>query len=175
MSWGRYDDNFADWPLWESVSYAARWHYIALVQTCCRLERWDGRLTLAAARRASDVGNADACHDELVGVDVVKVDGRELVLLRIDEHVPPPWVRKNAEDAKVRMRRMRKHRAGDHSECLPEKCPDASVTEIVTGNTGTGRDGPGRDGETNYSPTEGADDWPDQRLDVDPLTGGVDR
>jgi hypothetical protein len=106
VSWGRYDDNYCDWPLWEHVSFAARWHYQALVQTCCRLEQWDGRLTLTVARRVSDVGHADACHDELAAVDLVKVDGGQLVLLRIDEHVPPAPAQIAADPERDRARQL---------------------------------------------------------------------
>ena len=152
MTWGRYDDSFTDWPLWESVSLAARWHYVALVQLCCRQQRWDGRVPIGAARRASDVTDPDRCHDELAAVDLLKTDGQSVTLLRIDEHVPPPWIRNETENARIRMQRSRKHKAGDHSACLPGHCPEAAVTDGVTRNTGTGRDGTGRD--TNYSPTE---------------------
>jgi hypothetical protein len=53
--------------------------------------------------------------------------------------VPPPSVRNAAELTRIRMRRSRAHKAGDHSLCLPEHCP---VTADVTRNPGTGRDGP---------------------------------
>jgi hypothetical protein len=147
MSWTKIDDLFTEKPEWDGVSYEARWHYLAMVQACSRARRWDGRLPLMRALRASDVAQADACIDELAVVGFVIREPDTVILPRIEEHIPPPYIRENAAKSRDRMQRMRAHRNGDHSRCLPEHCD--WVTGAVTRNTGTGRDRTGRDGATS--------------------------
>jgi hypothetical protein len=155
MSWERFDDGFTDRPIWDGVSYEARWHYHALVGICCRQRRWDGLMPLPVARRASDVSDPDKCHAELERVGLVYVVADTVKLPHIDEHVPSPGVRANAVQAAVRMRahreRSRLHAAGDHSRCLPGKCESRDSSNDVTKNVGTGRVG---SGNPNYAPTE---------------------
>ena len=141
MTWLRYDDRFTGDPRWDRVSHAARWHYVALVELCGATERYDGVLPLLQAQRASDVPDPDAALKELSKARKVKVGRSKVTVLTIDEHVPPPSIRNNAEQSRERMRRKRAHDAGDHSLCLPDRCPDAPVTGHVTGNSGTGQDG----------------------------------
>jgi hypothetical protein len=149
MTWLRYDDRFTCAAGWDGVSYTARWHYVALVELCGSTGRYDGRLPLTLALRASDVPEPDGCLDELTRAGRVLVDGDTVTVLTIGEHIPPTYIRESAEKSKERMRRMRAHRNGDHSRCLPEHCPDATVqddvTAPVTRNTGTGRDGTGEE------------------------------
>jgi hypothetical protein len=140
VSWTRFDDLFTDQSCWDGVSYEARWHYLALVQTCSRQGRWDGWLPLANARRASDVPNPDGCLSELERVGLVAVVGDNVIVRRIDEHVPPAYIRENAAKTRERMRRKRAHDRGDHSLCGSDCVVPRPVTGVVTRNTGTGRD-----------------------------------
>jgi hypothetical protein len=160
MSWTRYDDLFTERPEWDGVPYPVRWHYLALVQACSRQRRWDGVLPLAHARRASDVEDPDDCHRLLAAAGLLKVDETAVRLLVIDEHIPPTYVRDNAKKSKIRMRRMRAHRSGDHSLCLPDSCPaappdSADVTSTVTRNAGTGQDRTGQDWHLSHEQSEG--------------------
>jgi hypothetical protein len=141
VTWSRFDDRWADRPVWESVDLASRWHYLCLIQSCSRNERYDGIVPLKLARRASDVDDPDECHAVLEAHSLLEIRGDEIRIVEIDEHVPPPSIRNNAEASKVRMARMRKHKNGDHSDCLSESCPQVPVTGFVTRNTGTGQDG----------------------------------
>lgn len=125
MSWLRYDDRFTEDCRWDTVSHAARWHYIAMVEECSRARTWDGRLPARRARRVSDVEDPDACLKELDDAGFVLNGITVVTLLEIAEHVPPASIRTNAEKTRVRMRRLRAHRAGDHSLCLPDHCPEA--------------------------------------------------
>lgn len=76
----------------------------------------------------------------------VTCDAVTVTVTRIEEHIPPPSVRDNAEKSALRMRRKRAHDKGEHHLCLPKHCPDAppenapSVTRGVTRNPGTGLD-----------------------------------
>jgi hypothetical protein len=121
MTWVRYDDGFTGRPTWDGISYEARWHYLALVEVCCRQQRLDGCLPLELAHRVSDVPHPDACLVELTSGGWLKVDADTVTVLLIDEHIPPPSVRLNAQQSKERMRRMRErkrlHGMGDHSFC----------------------------------------------------------
>lgn len=145
MSWTRLDDAWTDSPRLVELSFQARWHYLALIQFCSRTKRFDGVLRIADARRCSDVDDParELAALEAVGLLTVLKTG-EVKLSQIDEHIPPPSVRENSERSKIRMRRKRKHDNGDHSDCLPDRCPKAPVTGDVTRNTRTGQDGTGR-------------------------------
>lgn len=150
MTWTRLDDGWTDRPIFEQLPYDVRWHYLSLVQFCSRTSRYDGEVRAADARRCSDVPDPVAALQALIDVGLVVAAEGCYRLPFIDEHIPPPSVREASEKAKVRMQRMRKHKNGDHSECLPEHCQNAEppepkppVTQDVTRNTGTGQDGTG--------------------------------
>lgn len=146
MSWTRLSDEWTERRIFEDLPYDARWHYLCMIQTCSRKQLWDGRLRRTDALRCSDVPEPADVLEMLIAVEIVKPDGAHVIVSAIDEHVPPPSVRLESERAKVRMRRMRKHKAGDHSECLPGHCEHvpSDVTDDVTRNTRTGQDGTGQ-------------------------------
>lgn len=155
MSWTRLDDGWTERSVFEGMPYSTRWHYLCLIQLCSRTDRVDGCLTMSAACRASDVPHPAEALAQLAAVGLVETRDGTCRLPFIGDHVPPPHVRNAADAAKVRMRRSRAHKTGDHSLCLPENCPDAphvagDVTrnvadpERVTRNPGTGRDRTGQ-------------------------------
>lgn len=164
MSWTRLDDRWTERSVFDTVSLASRWHYLSLVQVCCRTDRVDGRLTTSAALRASDVDDPAGALAELVSAGLVEPVTGGFRLPHIAEHVPPEQVRNRADQAKLRQRRSRAHHAGDHATCRPDHCDDAAapvtphvtrdqahghafVTPAVTNvtrDTGTGRDGTGQ-------------------------------
>lgn len=164
MSWTRLDDRWTEQSVFDTVSLASRWHYLAMIQTCCRTDRVDGRLTSSAAKRASDVDDPVTALAELAAVGLVEPSTDGIRLARIAEHVPTLQTRNRTEQARLRQRRSRAHHAGDHAWCLPDHCDDAAdpvtphvtrdqahghafVTPAVTNVTrdvGTGRDGTGK-------------------------------
>jgi hypothetical protein len=146
MSWSRFDDAWVERQVFEELDLAARWHYLCLIQNCSRNDRFDGVMPYSAARRVSDVPNPDECITALETVSLVEVldEATRVRVTQIDEHIPPPSVRNNAANSRVRVSRMRRHKNGDHSECLPDHCTEAGSTPVtggVTRNTGTGQDG----------------------------------
>lgn len=181
MTWTRLDDTFTDSSDLAGLAHDVRWHYLAMIQFCSRTKRYDGVLKIADALRCSDVSDPAGAVDCLTTVGLVSNGEPGTVkLVLIDDHIPPPSVRENSEQSKVRMRRMRKHKNGDHSTCLPDQCKrvqvdpstgevsSAEVTTVtapVTRNTRTGQDGTGLYGEVPVSPSRdqpslGADGWP---------------
>lgn len=157
MSWTRLDDAWTDMPELAVLDLAARWHYLALIQFCSRTERIDGVMKRADARRCSDVDDPGTALAALLSAGLLAaLPGNDVKVVRIADHIPPPSVRKASEAAKLRKRRERAHKAGDHSSCLPENCDQApgsppvdpvtgEVTVDVTRDIGTGRDGTGQD------------------------------
>lgn len=164
MTWTRLDDQWCDGEEVNELSLPARWHYLCLIQWCSRTKRYDGLLRLKDAQRCSDLEDTPALISELAEQGLVQWQGDRLKVVRIDEHIPPPSVRENSERSKVRMRRSRAHRNGDHSHCLPKNCEfapagNAAVEEVragskshvahdVTRNTRTGQD---RTGQALYN------------------------
>lgn len=163
MSWTRLDDTWTDLPELSALDHQVRWHYLAMIQFCSRTKRFDGILRLADARRCSDVDEPAAAISTLVEAQLLMHLPSNLIKVsRIDDHIPPPSVRENSERSKIRMQRHRKHKNGDHSECLPENCEHAKekpavdtqtgeVTGPVTRNTRTGQDRTGQDYEASRS------------------------
>ena len=151
MSWSRFDDNWTRKIQSLGISYPARWHYMAMIQTCSATNRYDGRMLPAEARSCSDVEDPMGCLAELERIGLVtrdtSSDGERYIVIDIADHVPPPHLRdkKRKADQVTRQHRSRAHKAGDHSLCLPGKCPEAEVTSEVTRDIGTvtGQDGPG--------------------------------
>lgn len=142
MSWASYGDQFTRQAQWDHVSYEARWHYLALVEECVRAHRWDGRLPLNVARRASDVPDPDKAHTELERVGFAYVVADTVELPYIGHHIPPPGQRpdtllprKRENQAEYRRRRCER---GEHSkDCPATTCPEKQsrrVTDRVAGN-----------------------------------------
>jgi hypothetical protein len=150
MSWASFGDQYTRQGLWDHVSYEARWHYHALVEECVRGHRWDGRLPLSVARRASDVPDPDKAHAELEAVAMLYVVADTVELPYIGHHIPPPGDRpetllpRKAENQ--REYRLRKCERGEHSkDCPPAICPvkiakKQARDQRVTGNSESSRD-----------------------------------
>lgn len=169
MTWASWDDQFTEMPVWDGVSYEARWHYIALVTYCCSAHRWNGQMSRRQAERVSDVPEPHDAVEELITAGLLAELGTQVELLYIDSHVPPEGQRPDNLLPRKRRNQMEYRRRqcerGNHSKDCPAKtCPakhhgvtvSASagsapvpgtanvLTDRVTGNAGAGRDGAGR-------------------------------
>lgn len=164
MTWTRLDDSWTDKPQLADLDFATRWHYLAMIQFCCRNDRHDGSLRNSDARRASDHPEPPRALADLANAGLIEITSTGYRIIEIDAHVPPPWVAQKQERDRERKRRERAHKAGDHSLCDPDRCPavtpsvTTTVTPNVTTNPGTGRDGTGRASTTGDSAAELA--WP---------------
>ena len=155
MTWTRLDDAWTDLPELAALRFDVRWHYLAMIQFCSRTKRYDGVLKLADARRCSDVDDPAAAITELTTAGLlVQLSPSSIKVGHIDDHIPPPSVREHSAKTKIRMSRYRRHKNGDHSECIPGNCDQVKVdtttgevTGDVTRNPGTGQDGTGQDYE----------------------------
>lgn len=153
MTWTRLDDGWTDKPELEDLDFATRWHYLAMIQFCSRNDRDTGIIRAVDARRCSDVPEPARALAQLEQAGLITIEAKAYRIVNIDEHVPPPYIRNQAEKAKLRKRRERAHKNGDHSLCIFGSCSDAprpaeDVTGIVTRDIGTGRDGTGRAEDT---------------------------
>lgn len=158
MTWTRLDDSWTDDPIVNELPFEDRWHYLALVQFCSRTRKYDGLIRAVDAYRCSDHPDPHGAIRRMAALCLVTIQGANVMVNRIDEHIPPPSVRKNSERSKVRMRRSRLHKSGDHSQCLPSNCEAVkalapSVTADVTRNAGSGqvRSGPRKNPGENKS------------------------
>jgi len=163
VTWTRLDDGWTDLPLFESLPFETRWHYLALLQFCSRTSRYDGIVRGSDARRCSDVPDPVAALMTLHSVGLVVTDERGYRLPFIDQHVPPPYMRDEERKAgqRDRKRRERRHKIGDHALCDPEHCAGGpAVPRDMSRDAGTGRDGTGRgvgnEGEQQKLPNDPA-------------------
>ncbi len=157
MTWTRLDDGFTDRPIFEDLSYEARWHYLAMVSFCSRTSRYDGFIRASDARRCSDVPDPANALMMLSNHGLIAIADGGYVLSFIDEHVPPPHLRdeKRKQDQRDRKRRERQHKKDDHTYCSHPPEDQSRVTSPVT----SGRDGTGQDGAV-----EREQNWPQVRL-----------
>lgn len=138
MTWTRLDDGWTDRPILEQLPYDVRWHYLTLVQFCSRTSRYDGLVRAADARRCSDVPEPEQALKWLNDVGLLAYDAGLYRVVNIEEHIPPPSMRDERRKERQRddKRRSRLHRAGNHTECIPDHCPHVSTD---TGTTSTGQ------------------------------------
>jgi hypothetical protein len=178
MSWASYGDDFTSRPFWDNCPPWARWHYISLVERCCRDRRWDGRLPLAAALRTSDSPQPEVDLKELEARGLVTITDDTVSIVYIDEHIPPPKSRPEAlaprKRENQRAHRQRQCDRGNHDPHCPKGCParggsgspsGSPAGSPVTPGTGTGRV---RDGETQPRTKETEQNDAPRRVDDDP-------
>jgi hypothetical protein len=134
MTWTRLDDNWLADEAFDGLDVPTIFHYLNMIQFCSRGKRYTGLVPLVHARTCSIVDDPTAAIAALIKAELLEnVDGATLRVVRIEEHIPPPSVREASAATAVRVARHRKHKNGDHSDCLPEKCSKA------TGNGPTDR------------------------------------
>ena len=180
MTWTRLDDSWTDSATLANLDFAVRWHYLAMIQFCCRTDGPTGLMRLVDARRVSDHPNPDAAINDLVNAGKLeRVGPGNVRLLEIADHVPPEWVTKKRADDAHRKRRSRAHRSGDHSLCIfGSGCSDAPrPPDEVVGHRDMSRDihdesrdGTGRDG-TGSSYAGGNKKQDDPQWNVTPIPG----
>jgi len=158
VTWTRLDDSWTDKAQFDDLDFATRWHYLAMIQFCCRNDRNDGSMRHSDAKRASDHPDPPRALAELTRAGLIEIISTGYRIVDIDSHVPPPWVAQKQVRDRDRKRRERAHKAGDHSLCDPERCvfvtPNVTTTvpPNVTPNPGTGRGGSGRATTTGDPP-----------------------
>lgn len=141
MTWTRLDDLWTERPELESLSFPDRWHYLAMIQLCSRKKQYDGIVRHVDASRCSDHPDPAGALQRIAEQNLIEVVAGGYQVLEIDNHIPPPYVRKKSEGDRVRKQRSRAHRGGDHSMCLPEFC---EVTRDQNRDSRTGQDGTGQ-------------------------------
>lgn len=147
MTWTRLDDAWSEQTVLEDLSFEDRWHYLTIIQRCNRTDSYDGLIRSTDARRCSDHPDPAAANARLVDAGLLEiVPGGKYRVVNIDDHTPPPWVRKKTERDRTDKRRKRAHDSGDHSLCRPDApCVDTTVVTTVVSDSRTGQDRPGRD------------------------------
>jgi hypothetical protein len=129
MSWLRYGDEFTVDRRWDGVPYDARWHYVCLVAEASRSERYDCRLPIRMADRASDLPDPGAATEALVGAGFVVVEeGMVVIVDGEDRHMPPEGQRdrkrKKGQRERTRRHRLEKCQSGQHDRHCPVSCPE---------------------------------------------------
>lgn len=152
----------------------ARWHYLALVAECSKSERYECRIPLRLADRASDVADPGAATDALVEAGFVIIEGPDLVIVHgEDRHMPPEGLRdrkrKQGQRERTRRHRQRKCDSGDHDGDCPKSCPIKSGNDVRNGVRNALRNAPSN--APRNAPGNG--DEADPPADVDVSTGEI--
>lgn len=127
MGWSRIGDEFPADRRWDGVPYDARWHYLALMATCSKSQRFDCRIPLMLANRASDVPDPEAATEALVTAGFLVIDGLDVIIVEGEaRHMLPPHKRDRTRKENQR-RWTKKHRetkceSGEHDEHCPATC-----------------------------------------------------
>ena len=105
MTWVRFGSEITRECRWEVVTYEARWHYHAILAECADSERFDCRLPMKLALRASDVPDPEAAIKSLVdaGIATIEANGDFCIPDGEYRHMPPV-----AERDKYRKSQQRK-------------------------------------------------------------------
>lgn len=144
MTWTRLDDNWTRDRVIRRLDHQTRWHYLCMIQECSGGKIYDGVLSLADALRCSDADDQNAALTALVDAELVEnIDGATFRVVRIKEHVPSPELLVKLEQDRVRAARQRKHKAGDHSDCSPDRCKEAASRDASRQSSRDARDGDG--------------------------------
>lgn len=141
MTWTRLDDTWGDDSVFDTLDHQTRWHYLMMIQVCSRGERYDGTMRLAKARQCSDVDDATGCIAALVAAGLVEnVDGATLRIVRIDDHLPPKYLRdpERKEKQRDRKRQQRAVAKGVTRDIRSDRSSDGSDP---AGQDRTGRGG----------------------------------
>lgn len=146
MSWSRLDD------LWTEQmehtmpdDFADRWHYLAMIQRCSRVEARDGIIPTTVAERASDHPNPREAITRLASLGLVVHLGKQVKLVHADQHVISEERKRETERKRDDQRRSRAHREGSHQYCIPgdgDKPKDCSQALSPDGDV-TGDKSPG--------------------------------
>lgn len=140
VTWTRLTDNFVEDKAFEGLTAEVRWHYLCLIQYCSRTGRYDGCVTRYNARYVS--GSEPSSPDDVVAALVkaeLLVESPEdgtMLIVRIDEHIPPPHMRDEQRKSSTRAR-VQRHRDRKRAE---------QTGENVTSETRYTRTGPNRPG-----------------------------
>lgn len=142
MSWTKLDDLWSE-KIEEAIGQDihARWHYIALIQLCSRLDARDGIISRSKAERCSDLPDTLGAIRKLVEVGLVADHGSKVRVVRAAEHVISEAKARETERKREDQRRSRAHRDGDHALCesgqgdRPKDCKWATAPKgDVTGD-----------------------------------------
>jgi hypothetical protein len=131
MGWSRIGDEFPADRRWDGVPYEARWHYLALMAACSKSQRFDCRMPLMLAHRASDVPDPEAATEALLDAGLVVIDGSHVTIVDGEaQHMLPPSKRDHTRKENQR-RWTQKHRqikceTGEHDANCPATCPRRS-------------------------------------------------
>lgn len=144
MTFTSLHDGFTDMSVWDGISYAARWHFLAMANRASRDRRYEEPMPLTAALQCSDVDDPGACLRELHAVGLVDVNDGAVSLAFADDLFPPLGQRPERLQARKagnkRDQRQRDCDEGRHSkDCPADTCPEKlarrqRVTGDVTGD-----------------------------------------
>lgn len=145
MTWTKLDDNWTRDRVIRRLDHQARWHYLCMIQECSGGKIYDGILSMKEALRCSDADDENAVLTALIDAELVeRVDDDRVKVLRIKEHVPSAELLDKLAQDKVRAARYRKHKAGDHSECAPDRCKVVASRDASRDISRDARDGDGK-------------------------------
>lgn len=140
MTWTKLGDDYADRLEDFDLSPAACWLHTAALIYCNRVGS-DGRVRFSRLSRIASIEGIDDCAAELEQCGLwTRLEGEDAWQIPWTDQESAEDVEKRRDAAADRQRRSRKHRAGDHSLCLPKFCSRAVASDGQSGTVPVTRD-----------------------------------
>lgn len=132
MTWARLDDGITDRPDLLALERTVRLLHIEGIVWSCRHET-DGAIPRHVIRKVTDDPDPEAAAAALVAAGLWnETDDGWCIDGFLEDQISSEDLERQRELARVRQRRQRQHRAGDHSLCEPRYCRRASEASRVT-------------------------------------------
>lgn len=122
MTWLRFTDTVAERPVWEQLGTDAFMLHVAALGYSNRHSA-DGRLTRSQVRRLLWLDDPLEVAARLVAAGVWETDDDAFVMVDdLADQLDSDEVARMRENNRIRTKRSRLHRQGDHSICDPRYC-----------------------------------------------------
>ena len=153
MTWTKISDSVPDDPRLLRLPRDVRWMHLEGMVWCNR-HATDGHVPAYALHKVTDQEEPEKAASQLVDVGLWSVDNDGWLIVTFADDQPSAADQERAREYdRQRQRRQRLHKTGDHRECEPRYCREASrVTHRVS-------DGVSHGSPSRPDPTRRGGEW----------------
>ena len=129
MTWAKLGDTFIDDPDLLALPRGVRLLHVEAIVWCCK-HLTDGQIRGHVLPRLTDEPDPLGAAAQLVAAGFWRTSGEGWEVVGfLDDQPSRQQVEQRHEDSRLRQERSRRHRAGDHSQCMRGRyCPEGAVT-----------------------------------------------